>query len=145
MKRITSLDGVRGIAILMVLIWHYFNNQIIPAPNTFIGYAHLATRLFWSGVDLFFVLSGFLIGGILLEQRDAQNYSYNWTICRSDSLLLGVVLALLWRKESFKNLVYGHKHMVLISFFDANCCCMHVICIAKCWRNSKPFVIGHSL
>ena len=63
-----ELDGVRGLAILLVLYWHYVANEVPP-------HAHVLARLFaragiltWSGVDLFFVLSGFLLGGILLEQ-----------------------------------------------------------------------------
>ena len=67
--RVPELDGVRGIAILLVLVWHYVPClQITPPP--------LFQWLFltWSGVNLFFVLSGFLIGGILLDHRDASNY-----------------------------------------------------------------------
>jgi len=72
--RIPELDGVRGLAILLVLIEHYIRdaNQI--------HLAHWETlmlvpfRLAWSGVDLFFVLSGFLIGGILLDAKSAGNY-----------------------------------------------------------------------
>ena len=75
MKRVSQLDGVRGIAILIVLVWHYFNCQIVSQPRTFISYCAHATSLTWTaGVDLFFVLSGFLIGGILLDHRDTSNY-----------------------------------------------------------------------
>lgn len=52
-KRITQLDGLRAIAVLMVFGSHVYG-----------------TPLLWCGVDLFFILSGFLITGILLEQRE---------------------------------------------------------------------------
>lgn len=71
--RIPQLDGVRGLAILSVLIWHYYS--IGPTPQTEVH--SLLKGLFaqsWTGVDLFFVLSGFLICGILMEQKESQNY-----------------------------------------------------------------------
>jgi peptidoglycan/LPS O-acetylase OafA/YrhL len=53
-RRIGQLDGLRAVAILSVFIQHSLNPP-----------------LFWTGVDLFFVLSGFLITGILLERKAA--------------------------------------------------------------------------
>jgi peptidoglycan/LPS O-acetylase OafA/YrhL len=72
--RIPELDGIRGIAIAMVLAHHYFLLRINAPPGTFPAYVQAAGRLAWSGVDLFFVLSGFLIGGILLDARNSSNY-----------------------------------------------------------------------
>src|SRR5882762_4774863 len=70
--RISELDGIRGIAIGMVLIAHFF--LVVSRPGSPLAYALVPLRLDWSGVDLFFVLSGFLIGGILLDAREASNY-----------------------------------------------------------------------
>jgi peptidoglycan/LPS O-acetylase OafA/YrhL len=72
--RIPELDGIRGIAIGMVLLHHYFLLPIRAEPGTAWSYLQAAGRLAWSGVDLFFVLSGFLIGGILLDARTSENY-----------------------------------------------------------------------
>jgi peptidoglycan/LPS O-acetylase OafA/YrhL len=72
--RIPQLDGLRGIAIGMVLVWHFFLVPMVVEPRTFLAYVTIPGRLAWTGVDLFFVLSGFLIGGILLDARDASNY-----------------------------------------------------------------------
>src|SRR6266568_5097276 len=73
-SRIPELDGLRGIAIGMVIIWHYFSTVVRAGPSSPLSYLVAATRATWSGVDLFFVLSGFLIGGILLDARGATNY-----------------------------------------------------------------------
>jgi peptidoglycan/LPS O-acetylase OafA/YrhL len=71
-KRIPELDGVRGLAIALVLIYHYVD---VGVPgNKVLYYAALPTHLMWSGVDLFFVLSGLLIGGILLDNRESRGY-----------------------------------------------------------------------
>jgi peptidoglycan/LPS O-acetylase OafA/YrhL len=68
--RITALDGLRGFAIGLVLAYHYVQlNLPVDQP-----WARVVGRVFplaWSGVDLFFVLSGFLIGGVLIDHRDS--------------------------------------------------------------------------
>jgi peptidoglycan/LPS O-acetylase OafA/YrhL len=67
-----SLDGLRGVAIGGVLASHFLN--IWPLLNAgdraFIAVAGLG----WAGVDLFFVLSGFLITGILVDTLGAANW-----------------------------------------------------------------------
>ncbi|MEW6467749.1 MAG: acyltransferase [Bacteroidota bacterium] len=66
---------MRAIAILLVLVWHYFTCQIsedmLTGPAVYLKFALSWT---WSGVDLFFVLSGFLIGSILLWNKGSHNY-----------------------------------------------------------------------
>ena len=74
-SRIPELDGIRGMAVALVLLWHYLIQPIEAARGTFLWDLQAAGRLSWTGVDLFFVLSGFLIGGILLDYRDSENYS----------------------------------------------------------------------
>ena len=64
-SRVLELDGLRGVAILLVLIWHYVSLD----PHVSLKF--WALRPLWSGVDLFFVLSGFLIGGILIDARQS--------------------------------------------------------------------------
>jgi len=78
---ITALDGVRGLAILLVLIYHFTMGM---SGHT------LASRLFfratsigWCGVNLFFVLSGFLITGILFETKDKVHRFRNFYMRRS--------------------------------------------------------------
>ena len=68
-----ELDGIRGIALLAVMLSHGGGRYILQTT--------LAAKLFayamvpgWAGVELFFVLSGFLITGILLKSKTAENY-----------------------------------------------------------------------
>jgi peptidoglycan/LPS O-acetylase OafA/YrhL len=72
--RIPELDGMRGVAIGTVLVFHYFQVPHVTQHGSVASVVLFPFRLGWSGVDLFFVLSGFLIGGILLDARDATNY-----------------------------------------------------------------------
>lgn len=69
-KEILSLNGLRGIAILLVLLYHNFAYFQI----TYFG---------WVGVDLFFVLSGFLITRILLSAKETDHYFKNFYIRRA--------------------------------------------------------------
>ena len=69
---VLSLDGVRGLAILMVLA---HNLNVLVGRQSRAGRAiDLVDDLGWVGVQLFFVLSGFLITGILLDTRESDNY-----------------------------------------------------------------------
>jgi peptidoglycan/LPS O-acetylase OafA/YrhL len=71
-----ELDVLRGIAILLVVAYHALamnyegTLHFSGAAQTFV---HL-TGLGWLGVNLFFVLSGFLITGVLLESKEKPNY-----------------------------------------------------------------------
>ncbi len=74
-QHIPALDGIRGLAILLVLFIHIGECMPTPLPgsmgwNLFFSLASSS----WVGVDLFFVLSGFLITGILYDTRGASNY-----------------------------------------------------------------------
>src|ERR1035437_9388064 len=70
-RAIPQLDRLRGLAILLGLICH----AAFVLPDPFAGLA----RQGWVGVDLFFVLSGFLITGILWDTREQEIF---WALLR---------------------------------------------------------------
>lgn len=67
-----ALDGLRGLAILLVLV-HQLNLLESPPDVIALVYSRFS-YIGWTGVQLFFVLSGFLITGILLDSQRAKNY-----------------------------------------------------------------------
>ena len=78
-RRIIALDGIRGLAALMVLGYHAFYLPLIQTQTG--GSTRLVAELAkagWLGVDLFFVLSGFLITGILLDGKGGKHYFRNF-------------------------------------------------------------------
>jgi len=70
-KKVPQLDAVRGLAVLVVVLHNV--NETFPS-------LHLQPifRDGWMGVDLFFVLSGFLITGILVDTRESKDYFKNF-------------------------------------------------------------------
>ncbi len=75
-RRILELDGIRGFAVALVLLDHFWPNVgawRVALPVTGMG---------WIGVDLFFVLSGFLITGILIDNLDQPDYFRRFYIRR---------------------------------------------------------------
>jgi peptidoglycan/LPS O-acetylase OafA/YrhL len=71
-SRIAPLDGLRGLAVLAVILYHA--SLFEPPSAGAAAVLRAAARLGWAGVDLFFVLSGFLITRILADSRGALNY-----------------------------------------------------------------------
>ena len=70
--RFQGLDGIRGAAAMLVVFAHAF--PIAQYRHTWLAIVSVISQYGWLGVELFFVLSGFLITGILLKNRDAENY-----------------------------------------------------------------------
>jgi peptidoglycan/LPS O-acetylase OafA/YrhL len=70
-RHVPALDGLRGLAILLVVLHHAY-----PTARTSAGARLIAAvvEAGWVGVHLFFVLSGFLITGILLDARGDRAY-----------------------------------------------------------------------
>ena len=77
MRRIAELDGLRGIAAVLIVAYHLFTDYL---PGC------------WAAVDVFFVLSGFLITGIVLQHGRSAGfllafYSAPWIADLADLLL----------------------------------------------------------
>ena len=75
-----ALDGVRGLAILAVLLYHFVAQT--TATNRFEGAVNWILGFGFLGVDLFFILSGFLITGILYDSRTDRRYFGNFYMRR---------------------------------------------------------------
>lgn len=73
-RHMPGLDGLRGVAILLVLVHHLFLNRTFGIEGRLDSFV----RSGWMGVDLFFVLSGFLITGILLDTKCATRRFTNF-------------------------------------------------------------------
>jgi peptidoglycan/LPS O-acetylase OafA/YrhL len=70
LKKIPQLDSIRGVAVLLVLM-----HNTDKYPSLHLG---LIANYGWMGVDLFFVLSGFLITGVLLDAKQSEGYFRNF-------------------------------------------------------------------
>ncbi len=121
-----ELDSLRGIAILLVLFFHGFNLE--GALTHLTGPAHLFAVLTfggWTGVHLFFVLSGFLITGILLGSRTRPDYYRRFYIRRALRILpafylLLVLLYLLPKTGLFEGRHVDWPYLCMSFFYLAN-------------------------
>src|SRR5579871_2665766 len=101
--RMPELDVVRGIAILSVVFFHGFGDSLfVPVARP--AWQRLVMDVAgqgWAGVNLFFVLSGFLITGILIDSASRRDYYSRFYVRRALRILpayylmLSVILA--WR------------------------------------------------
>lgn len=97
-SRITQLDGIRGLACLLVLAHHYFTGVLGWELQGIAKYVIAVFGIFLlSGVDLFFVLSGFLVGGIVIDNFHKTNFLkvfYLRRVCRIFPVYFLVILSL---------------------------------------------------
>ncbi|QEE30873.1 acyltransferase [Terriglobus albidus] len=88
-QHMPGLDVLRGIAVLVVVLYHglYWGPLVTPPPHT--AWSRLSSffTFGWLGVFLFFVLSGFLITGILLDTKDSPSYWRSFYIRRALRIL----------------------------------------------------------
>jgi peptidoglycan/LPS O-acetylase OafA/YrhL len=95
-SRVPELDGLRAVAVLLVVAYHYLE----PFHRKASGWQAAAlapARMGWIGVDLFFVLSGYLIASILLANRPSPAFFSTFYIrrfCRILPLYVPVVFVL---------------------------------------------------
>jgi peptidoglycan/LPS O-acetylase OafA/YrhL len=93
---VPGLDYLRGLAVLLVVLYHglYWSDNGVShykIVGTFLG----ATVFGWLGVNLFFVLSGFLITGILLDTKTKPDYFKRFYERRSRRILPAYFLTIL--------------------------------------------------
>ena len=81
-QRVEELDGLRALAILLVVAWHYIG--IVGGPESTMWRVFIFGR---AGVDLFFVLSGYLITRILLANAGSPDYFSTFYYRRSFRIL----------------------------------------------------------
>lgn len=118
-SRVPELDGIRAIAIWMVLVSHmFFGWPVADGAFKYIPRAVLqGISHGWLGVDLFFVLSGFLITGILLDSRGAQHYFRNFYARRFLRIMPLYFTVVLICAMFYRN---SWSYFILSTFFAAN-------------------------
>lgn len=132
--RFPALDGIRAMAVTLVFIDHFGGGAHSGRVLQFVR--EICTRG-WVGVDLFFVLSGFLITGILFDTRDDSHFFKRFFVRRSVRifpvfyLVVAILLALTpilqyqWRAGHLLFLVYmgnlwGNHDFSLYEVLSAN-------------------------
>lgn len=119
LPHIIALDGIRGLAILAVLVGHIAVSVSARLPE---GWAIATIRLGLWGVDVFFVLSGFLITAILLDTVGSPGYYSRFLSRRMLRIapLYAVFLALIFLVFPALNWTNAPDHWASICFWFSN-------------------------
>ena len=116
--RFSELDGIRGIAVLVLLAYHALYIPMVAGSWSGIPrLVLLMARTGWLGVDLFFVLSGFLITGILLDTKHDRHYLRNFYARRALRIWPLYYVVLLLILVFYSN---SGSYVLISSFYLAN-------------------------
>ncbi len=138
-RHIPALDGVRGVAATTVFIYHYGGGA--RSSNFAFHFVGKTIHLGWVGVSLFFVLSGFLITGILLDSMQRPKWRLTFYIRRALRIfplyyfaLFGAILVA-W--------LLGTPSSLVTPLWPLFFYLQDVPQIVHTWALSPLFVVGH--
>ncbi len=97
-QHLPALDGLRGLAVALVVIGHYYGEVPFDESRHGLVFLRDLSAFFTGGLELFFVLSGYLITSILLARRSSPNLNrvfYTRRLCRTVPAYLLLLLAFL--------------------------------------------------
>ena len=112
-KHLPALDGIRGLAVLIVVGYHIGGGA--QSSNIIVKSVGLLLKAGWSGVSLFFVLSGFLISGILWDTKGTAGWLRNFYVRRTLRIF---------------PLYYGALLLVVIAAFATH---QALYCLSRIW------------
>ncbi|MHB1021099.1 MAG: acyltransferase family protein [Acidobacteriaceae bacterium] len=113
-RHIPALDGVRGLAILLVVAYHLMSSSP-NANNTILRCLAALRASLWIGVDIFFALSGFLITGILFDTLENNAFFktfYARRFLRIFPLYYGVIFVLLILSKPLHIAWHGSQYVL---------------------------------
>jgi peptidoglycan/LPS O-acetylase OafA/YrhL len=120
-----GLDGVRGVAILLVMALHFVGDATARTFGQRLAVKMASYGLL--GVDLFFVLSGFLITGLLLDSKSGEHYFRNFYARRTLRifplyyLVLGFLFIVLpWLTPLTPALDEARRHQIWVWTYTSN-------------------------
>jgi peptidoglycan/LPS O-acetylase OafA/YrhL len=145
-EHISALDGIRGLAIILVIFAHFAREDFYIKHFSFAG--SIITKLSLmglTGVSLFFVLSGFLITGILLNTKNEEKYFRNFYARRFLRIFPVYYLTLFFVftilpliiNFSEQSLLLKSKQIWLWTYLS------NFPLVAGIWNKSDQFALGH--
>ncbi len=94
-RRVIALDGFRGLMTIIVVISHFFGE---------VKHGISALMMGWMAVDAFFVLSGYLIGRLIIEKQSHKNFFWTFyvrRICRTFPIYFVCVIVVFYIEGAF--------------------------------------------